>query len=139
MQFYAFNDSLSLLFITSFLARLRPSPNFVVFFHSRPIFCIRTMALTMETAVLSFSVGVRALLRSLALTPISEIMRRSASLLHTEKISQYIYFREELQPDNIPSYPNTFPEFHQALTPRQVTTELLLPLESRAEPEDFLA
>ncbi|KAL4985018.1 hypothetical protein BDW68DRAFT_6999 [Aspergillus falconensis] len=91
---YAFDDSLSLLLITSFFARFRPSPSFVVFFHSRLIFCMRTTALTMETAVFSLAFGLRTLLRSRGLTPISEIMRRSASLLQ-KKTSQYGYVQVE--------------------------------------------
>ncbi|KAL4739490.1 hypothetical protein BDV11DRAFT_187528 [Aspergillus similis] len=44
---------------------------------------MRTTALTMETAVFSFAFGLRTLLRSRVMTPISEIMRRSASLQAT--------------------------------------------------------
>ncbi|RAH66930.1 uncharacterized protein BO66DRAFT_164212 [Aspergillus aculeatinus CBS 121060] len=68
--------------MTSFLALFNPSPIFLVFFQSWLIRRMRTMALTMEMAVLSFAWGVRRGVRSLGLTPMSEIMRRSASLLH---------------------------------------------------------
>lgn len=65
----------------SLLARFRPSPIFLVRRQSWPIRCMRTAATTIETADRNLLRGVRAGLRSPAWTPISEIMRRSASLL----------------------------------------------------------
>ena len=65
----------------SLLARFKPSPSFLVRLHSWPIFFIRTVATTREMADRNLPRGERTEVRSRAWTPISEIMRRSASLL----------------------------------------------------------
>ena len=58
-HFTAFLLMLSFLLRTSPFARFRPSPSFFVFFHSRLIRCIRTVARTSEMAVRNFWRGVR--------------------------------------------------------------------------------
>lgn len=72
---------LSRRFSSSLLARFKPSPIFFVRRQSCPIRCMRTAATTTETAERNLLRGVRVEVRSRAWTPISEIIRRSASLL----------------------------------------------------------